>query len=481
MHPILDSIDANAGNRATRLAVGDQSLMLDYAAFRAIAAGLALQIQSRSKKPRVGILAPTSSAAAVAIAACWLAERTPTPLNFLFAPAELGRVVRDADLDLIVTIERFAPAVAPLGVATLCMDGKTLVAGKIETPKARDTDTAAVIYTSGTAGDAKGVCLSFGNLTRNVATCVDKARMNADNVFLSVLPQFHSFGFTAMTIVPLMLGATVWYLPRFSPLAVMQTIAERRVTCFMAVASMYAAMNKLKDADPDALASLQLAISGGEALPATVAEGFQAAFGKELLEGYGLTETSPVVSLNTPWASRRGSVGQALPGIDVFATDDAGAARPIGEEGELVIRGHCVMQGYLNRHEETAAAIRPDGGLRTGDWGRVDADGYIHITGRVKELIIIGGENVAPREIETALSAHPAVAEAAVIATVDPLRGEAPLAFVVLREGTTATETELRSFCRERLASYKTPREVRIVGDLPRGPTGKVLKRALQA
>lgn len=479
MHPILDAIDRNACDRATRLAAADQSLMLDYAALRAVAAGLAQRIQAATNKPRVGILAPSSAASAVAIVACWLSQRTPTPLNFLTSPAELAHIVRDADLDLVVTIDRFAAALAPTGATPLLLDGKSLAAGTMATPAARGNETAVVIYTSGTAGIPKGVCLSFDNLTHNVAKCAEKARLAPDHVFLSVLPQFHSFGFTAMTVVPLTLGATVWYLPRFSPLLVAQMISERRVTCFMAVASMYAALANLKDVDAGAWSSLDLAISGGEALPLAVADAFRSAAGKELLEGYGLTETSPVVSLNTPWESKRGSVGTPLDGIEVFATDGDGAALSAGAEGELVIRGPCVMQGYLNQPQETAAAIRPDGGLRTGDFGRVDADGYVHVTGRLKELIIIGGENVAPREIETALAEHPAVAEAAVIGARDPLRGESPLAFVVLRDGMSTSAGELRIFCRERLASHKTPREVRIVDQLPRGPTGKVLKRAL--
>jgi long-chain acyl-CoA synthetase len=317
------------------------------------------------------------------------------------------------------------------------------------------------------------------NLARNAAACIEHERIEPDQVFVSPLPQFHSFGFTAMTVVPLTLGATVWYLPRFSPLSAVSTIAERGATVFMGVASMYAAMAMLRDAPPDALRSLRLAISGGEPLPDRIAEAFRQRFGVEILEGYGLTETSPVVSINAPWAHRPGSVGRSLPGIEVFATDESGATMPAGQLGEIVIRGHCVMQGYHKRAAETGAVLSR-GGLRTGDLGWVDADGFVHIRGRARDMIIVAGENVMPAQIEEALMAHPAVAEAAVIGVPDDLRGEAPLAFVILREGSEASGAELRAACRERLAAHKVPREVRVCAELPRGPTGKILKRALR-
>jgi long-chain acyl-CoA synthetase len=294
-----------------------------------------------------------------------------------------------------------------------------------------------------------------------------------------VIPQFHSFGFTVMTVTPLILGASAWYLPRFSPAAVVSTIAEKRVTVLLAVASMYGALARMKEADPAALASLKLAISGGEPLPLRIARPFKERFGIDIMEGYGLTETSPVVSVNLPWGHRSGSVGRALPGIVVTTVDENGRSLPPGHEGELVIRGHCVMCGYHNRPEATAAVIR-EGALHTGDVGRVDPDGFIHITGRAKEMMIVGGENVFPLEIETALCDHPAISEAAVVGVPDDVRGEVPLAYVVLHEGATLSDHEIRSFCRQRLPGYKVPREIRVAQELPRGPTGKILKRALK-
>ncbi|GMU82809.1 MAG: long-chain-fatty-acid--CoA ligase [Planctomycetota bacterium] len=480
MHPILTPFEANAGSQGQQLAAGDQSLMLEFAAFAAVAQGLAGQIRTQTNAPHVGILAPTSTAGAVAVFACWYAGRVPVPLNFLLSPPELAKIVADAGLDLILAVEHFAPLAGAVGARLLPLNGRTLVPGSLPAPEAAPGDLAAMIYTSGTSAEPKGVRLTFANLAENVRACIEHAKITPDQVLLSVLPQFHSFGFTAMTVLPLMLGATVHYLPRFSPAAVVSAIHEKRASIFMAVASMYAALNKLKSADSTALASLKLAISGGEPLPAAVAETFEARFGVQVNEGYGLTETSPVVSINLPWSRKPGSVGRPLPGVEIAAIDAAGRALPADSEGELVIRGHCVMQGYHNKAEATAAAI-VDGGLRTGDIGRVDRDGFVHITGRAKEMLIIAGENVFPREIENVIAAHPAVAEVAVIGTKDDLRGEVPVAFVILNEGTNATDAELRAFCRERIAPYKAPREIRIARELPRGPTGKILKRALKA
>ncbi|MEP0847366.1 MAG: AMP-binding protein [Phycisphaerae bacterium] len=479
MHALLSEFESVVERQPRRLAVGDQSLMLDYASFRAVAAGLAESIAQQSEAPRVGVLAPTSAACAAAIFACWYAGRTPVPLNFLLAPHELSNVMRDAGLDLVVTIEHFAPAVQAAGLRTLLLSGRSLIPGKRDAPRAERCDTAVVIYTSGTSAEPKGVCLSFDNLLSNAHRSIEHARMTPDQVFLGVIPQFHSFGFTALTVLPLVLGATVWYLPRFSPVAVVNMIHEKQATIFVAVASMFTALARMKQPDRGALASLKLAISGGEPLPQRTAELFEQNFRVAIHEGYGLTETSPIVSINVPWAARPGSVGRPLADVAVTAVDAAGNTLAAGRTGELVVRGPCVMQGYLNKPAETAAVLR-DGALFTGDLGHVDEGGFVYITGRAKEMLIIGGENVFPREIENVLHEHPAVSEAAVIGAPDALRGEVPAAFVILREGSTATEQELRDFCRQRLAGYKAPRDIRIATELPRGPTGKILKRALR-
>lgn len=480
MHPILDLFERNVTARAAQLAVADQSLMLSFPELRAISGGLAVQVRALSQRPRIGILLPTSSAGAAALLGCWYAGRTAVPLNFLLSPGELEKIVRDADLDLVVTIEQFAPMLAQSGAKLLILKGGVTLRPDAQPARhVEPDDTAVILYTSGTTADPKGVCLTFDNLRSNAEACIEHERMTPDQVFLSVLPQFHSFGLTAMTVVPLILGATVHYQPRFSPLAIVNAIQEKKITIFMGVASMYAALLGLKHAQPEMFASLRLAVSGGEPLPVSVALSFAERFGVTLCEGYGLTETSPVVAINRPWAYRLGSVGHPLPGVRVRITDESGRDRPPGEEGEVRVSGRGVMRGYHNQPRATAEVI-VNGELRTGDLGRIDSEGYLHITGRAKELIIVAGENVSPREIEEALLQHPALAEAAVIGVPDDLRGEIPVAFVVLREGATANAHELREHCRVRLAAYKVPREIRIESELPRAASGKILKRALK-
>jgi len=480
MHPLLDLLDKNSADRAQHLAACDQTLSLDYRGFRAVACGLGARIAGQARGPRVGILAPTSTACAAAVYACWYAGKVPVPLNFMLAPGELGKIVNDAGLDLIAAIDRFAPAVAAAGLKLLPLNGETLSPAAGTAPAAAAQDVATVIYTSGTSGDPKGVCLTFDNLVQNVRACIEAADLSPDQVFLSLLPQFHAFGLTANTVIPLLMGATVYYLPRFSPVAVVSTIAEKRVSVFITIASMFGALLAMKDARPEQFASITHPVSGGEPLSMKVAQAFEQRYGKRVYEGYGMTEASPVVSLNTPRAHRLGSVGRPLPGISVAAVDYEGRALPAGDDGELVVRGHCVMQGYLNKPEQTAATVRA-GALFTGDIGHVDADGFVHITGRAKEMMIVGGENVFPFEIESVLVDHPAIAEAAVIGVRDDIRGELPVAFVIPAPGAPVpTEAELRTFCRERLAAYKVPRQIHVALELPRGPTGKILKRALR-
>jgi long-chain acyl-CoA synthetase len=247
-----------------------------------------------------------------------------------------------------------------------------------------------------------------------------------------------------------------------------------------AIASMYSALLRMKNARPEDLKSIELPISGGEALPPALYKTWLERFGFPLLEGYGLTETSPVVSVNQPWANRGGTAGKLLPGIEARTIDDDGNVMPPGKVGEIVIRGHCIMKGYYNKPKETEAVIDKDGWFKTGDMGWVDTERYIAITGRKKEMIIVSGENVYPREIESVLELHPAVAESAVIPEkVGGTRGEVPVGFVVLKDGRTASDLELREFCRGHLPQYKIPRVVWIAQDLPRGVTGKILKRAL--
>ncbi|MHC4092577.1 MAG: class I adenylate-forming enzyme family protein, partial [Planctomycetota bacterium] len=341
---------------------------------------------------------------------------------------------------------------------------------------------AVILYTSGTSAAPKGVELTYQNLYRNCEACIEAARMDRKQTFLNILPPFHVFGLTANVLVPVVLGASVYAIPRFQPAAALKAISEQRISIVMVIPSMYAAMLRTKSISDDALTSIHLAISGGEPLPESLAQGFEKRFGVKLHQGYGLTETSPVVSLCASHAYRDGSVGRVIPGFECRIADDQGRALPAGQDGEIQVRGPCVMKGYYRRPQETAAVIEAAGWFRTGDIGQLDEDGYLFVTGRKKEMMIVGGENVFPGEIEYVLTEHRAVAEAAVIGVADTSRGEVPVAFVTLSadaRGEPVGEQELRNFARRRLAGYKVPRRIRIADDLPRGPTGKVLKRKL--
>jgi long-chain acyl-CoA synthetase len=286
---------------------------------------------------------------------------------------------------------------------------------------------------------------------------------------------------TAMMIAPIQLGSTVIYMARFSAVAALNAVREHGVSLIFAVPSMLAAIAHLKSAVPEDFKTIYAMISGGEPLPGRLREVFQQRFGVNLLEGYGLTETSPVVSLNTPRMNRAGSVGKPLRVVEVKIADENGRALPPGQSGEVWLKGPMIMKEYYKLPHETEAALTPDRFFKTGDLGMLDADGFLYITGRKKDLIIVAGEKVAPREVEEALMAHPAVAEAAVVGKKDAGRGEQVVAFVIGREGQEELKSEtLRDFCRESgLAQWKVPREFFFRKDLPRSPTGKVLKRVL--
>jgi long-chain acyl-CoA synthetase len=473
-----------------RLAISDDRRNLTYRQLTIFARVMRDIIASQTAAPHVGVMLPASPAfAGTLFGALWL-PRTVVPLNFLLSPAEIADIVQDAGLDLIVATRFFERITAELPARTIFLEDLPLKRQMFmamlrrlpPVPRVDPDDNAVILYTSGTSGRPKGVQLSYRNLRSNCDACIQAAHMDSSHTFLNVLPPFHVFGLTATTLAPIVLKASCHCIPRFHPTKVIQTIAEKRISIFMAIPSMYAAMLRAKSAAPDALRSLYLAISGGEPLPPTVAAGMEARFGVRLTEGYGLTETSPAVSFNTPDAYRAGTVGRPIPGVEVklIGIEDGQPLPPGSGEGEIVVRGPNVMKGYYRRSEETAAVLSSDGWFKTGDIGRIDADGFLSITGRKKEMLIIGGENVFPREIEAVLEDHPAVADAAVISITDESRGEVPIAFVSLKEGQSATDIELRQFARERLAGYKVPKQVHIAQDLPRGPTGKILKRKLR-
>jgi long-chain acyl-CoA synthetase len=425
------------------------------------------------------------------------------PVNVLLKAAEIAYVLRDCDAmaffcfegspelplgregraaadqtvscPYFITIEQ-TPGAAP--AATLA----TLMAGESQdgcSAMSDADDTAVILYTSGTTGQAKGAELTHANLTLNAMATHALLRQQAADVHLVVLPLFHSFGQTAQMNAGLMAGATLVLLQRFDADAACAAIGQYKVTIFAGVPTMYIALLHVPG-DPARLASLRLGLSGGAAIPVEVIRQCEARFGITILEGYGLTETSPVATFSFLDAERiAGSVGQPLWGTEVRIVDDTGATAAPGAQGEVAIRGHNVMKGYYKRPEDTAAAIR-DGWFHTGDIGRLDANGNLFIVDRLKDMIIRGGFNVYPRELEEVLMTHAAVAQVAVIGVPHETHGEEVMAVIVCKPGQSTTPEAVRSWCKERMAAYKYPRLVRIAATLPMTSTGKVLKRELK-
>ncbi|MEK9518166.1 long-chain fatty acid--CoA ligase [Streptomyces venezuelae] len=350
-----------------------------------------------------------------------------------------------------------------------------------------DSDTAVILYTSGTTGRPKGALLAHRNIAMNATvTAEDLLGLGPGDVVLGCLPLFHSYGQTCAMNGTLRQGATLVLMPRFSGPAALRVLADEDVTVFMGVPTMYHALVEAAGGSAVRPEGLRAAVSGGAALPVAVLERFEETFRTQVLEGYGLTETSPVATFNQPGLGRRpGTVGHPVRGVEVgiadAAVDEAVRLLADGEVGEVVVRGHNVFAGYLDDPEATAAAV-VDGWFRTGDLGVRDEGGFLRIVDRKKDLVIRGGFNIYPREVEEVLVRHPAVSEVAVIGVPDDAKGEEVCAVVVRRGGAAAlSEEELVDWSRERLGRHKYPRIVRFVEELPLGPTGKVLKRALVA
>jgi long-chain acyl-CoA synthetase len=342
------------------------------------------------------------------------------------------------------------------------------------------TDTAVILYTSGTTGKPKGAELTHSNLFVNCAVVAPRlVSLQPDDIALGVLPLFHSFGQTCIQNASIAAGGTFTLLPRFTPEDAFATMQHHGVTVFAGVPTMYFALLHHADA-PSALPGLRICMSGGAAMPVEVMKAFEAKFGVDVLEGYGLSETSPIASFNTPDRERTpGSIGYPVWGVEMAILDEKDQPLPDGERGEICIRGHNVMKGYLGREEATRETMR-GGWFHSGDIGIRDANGSYRIVDRVKDMIIRGGFNVYPREVEEVLYEHEAIVEAAVIGVPHESHGEEVKAVVALKVGSAANADEIIAFCKERLAAYKYPRVVDFIETLPKGPSGKILKRELR-
>jgi long-chain acyl-CoA synthetase len=349
-----------------------------------------------------------------------------------------------------------------------------------EVTEREEDDTSVILYTSGTTGQPKGAELTHANLARNTEVVrTDLLRLTADDVVFGGLPLFHSFGQGCTLNAAVASGACLSLLPRFDPVRVLQILAGHHATVSRPCRRCTRQCSTARTGRAYDVSALRLCISGGAAMPVEVLRAFEEAFGGLVLEGYGLSETSPVASFNHPDRPRKpGSIGTPIRGVEMRVVDEQGTEAPQGEVGEIAIRGHNVMKGYWRRPEETARAI-PDGWFRTGDLARQDGEGYFYIVDRLKDLIIRGGYNIYPREVEEVLYEHPALADAAVIGLPHPELGEEVGAAVALKPGASVTADELRDHVKAQVAGYKHPRRVWIVDALPKTATGKILKRQI--
>ena len=405
------------------------------------------------------------------------------PLNTYLTASEIEYILADCKADVLMFESKFSSRIQGVSEASR-IDIETISTNSFPDDNPPNTVTpdelAVIIYTSGTTGYPKGVQLSHRNLLSNVASCREVLKLDAKTTVIVFLPLFHSFTFTCCVLVPLWVGSKLVLIPGIERDKIKKNIIRHRVRVFVGIPTIYKLMAQQKVSFLKRLLNpVRIYISGGAPLPLEVLQSFEQKYQRPLLEGYGLSEASPVVSINPVEGYRKhGSVGLPLPDVDVKVIDDEGKNLPVGEVGELLVQGPNVMGGYYNKPQETNQTLR-DGWLYTGDLARIDQDGFIFIEGRKKELIIVHGCNVYPREVEEVIYTHPAVSEAAVIGIPDPNRGEVPKAFVVLKEGMQTTQKELKSLCRDRLASYKVPLHIHIVDELPRTATGKIKKYEL--
>jgi len=354
---------------------------------------------------------------------------------------------------------------------------------EFESEMTDETDTAVILYTSGTTGQPKGAELTHLNVVMNARLSDNMYPRKEADVHLVTLPLFHSFGQVVQMNAGFYNRATLVLLPRFTPEAALALMDKYEVTCFGGVPTMYWALLNYREADRFDLEkigrNLRLCKAGGASLPVEVLNGFEEKFKTKITEGYGLSETSPVACFNKYGEAKPGSIGFPVWGVEIRVVDENGADVPANEPGEIIIRGHCVMKGYYKRPEATAAAIR-NGWLHTGDVGRRDEEGYLYISDRVKDMILRGGFNVYPREIEEVLMTHEAVSLCAVIGVPHEELGEEVKAVIVKKPGAEATEQDIIEWAKANMASYKYPRFVEFRDSLPMTATGKILKRELR-
>ncbi|MEL4026081.1 fatty acid--CoA ligase family protein [Lysinibacillus endophyticus] len=469
----------------------------------------ALQDLGVEKGDHVAILLGNSPHFLISLYATMRIGATAIPVNPMYTPDEISYIIKNGDVKLVIALDMLLPLV-DLGVKAFPQVDKYIICETMPDIKEKlaslsdaakdkvqlfskllsstttivdpmplnDEDVAIILYTSGTTGYPKGAMLTHRNLYSNARDVSEYLTINTDDRVIATLPVFHVFALTVVVNAPLLKGATVLLAPRFSPQEIYELAGSQKATVFAGVPTMYNFLYQ-HEGDISNFSSLRLAISGGAPLPVQVLYDFEKKFNVRVSEGYGLSEASPVTCFNPLDRERKaGSIGTSIVNVENKVVDVNGNEVPIGEVGELIVRGPNVMKGYYKMPEETENAIR-DGWLYTGDLAKQDEDGYFYIVDRKKDMIIVGGFNVYPREVEEVLFSHPKVIEAAVVGFPDPNLGEAVCAFVVLKDNTISAD-DLREYCAQHIVKYKVPKVIEILDELPKNSTGKILRRSLK-
>ncbi|AUS08301.1 long-chain fatty acid--CoA ligase [Laceyella sacchari] len=485
----------------------------------------ALKSLGISRGERIGIMLPNSPQAVIAYYAALFAGGIVVQFNPLYMKRELEHQLNDAEVETLICLDMVYPRVSEVkaqtklkhtivtsiydylpfpknwlfqlksrfdnthveipeapGVFKLKKIMSQAPSSPVETPYDSGDDVALLQYTGGTTGLAKGAMLTHRNLVVNCCQAeawMYQAQRGADTI-LGALPFFHVYGMTVVMNFAVRLAATMILVPKFDRDLILKLITEHRPSYFPGAPTMYVGLINHPDIKKYDLSSINACLSGSAPLPIEVQEQFEALTGGLLIEGYGMTESSPVTHANLIWErTKSGTIGVPWPDTEARIVDlETGEVLPPGQAGELQVKGPQVMKGYWKRPEETAKVL-VDGWLCTGDIAKMDEDGYFYIIDRKKDMIIAGGFNIYPREVEEVLFEHPAIQEAVVVGVPDPYRGETVKAYIVLKEGMQLSEKELEKFCRERLASYKIPRLVEFRKELPKSTIGKVLRRVL--
>ena len=491
----------SAKNQPDKIALIHKERQISYKLLNIMTDRLANGLKSLEigKGNRVALIAPNIPEFVISFFSVLKTGATVIPVNFLFKGEELKYVLKHSQVSTVIIAAPFLPAL--MKIKEELPDLEKIISMGIEPPEGiisyealikesdptpllcptEDDDVAIVLYTSGTTGKLKGAMLTHRNIYHDVKAAKEVSHRGPSDCFLVVIPLFHSFGMTVCMTLGLFCGAKLVLMERFLPKDTLEAIEKHGVTIFLAVPSIYGAMLlHSRKFSEDKFETMELCISGGAPMPEKLLKDFEKRFGAIILEGDGPTECSPVTSFNPVHGVRKvGSVGLPLPGVEMKIFDENDCEVPDETIGEIVVRGPVVMKGYLNDREATEESMR-GGWFHTGDLGKRDSDGYFYILDRKKDLIITGGMNVYPREVEEVLFTHPAVLDVAVTSKPDNLRGEVPQAFIVLKDNAEVREKEFISFCRKKLAKFKVPREVTFLESLPKSYTGKVLKRILR-